>query len=170
MRRSLKVTLVAAAVSLTAISGAYAATQTLSANVTFVTPISFTSPVNVEFGYITTGASGRTFTIDTTGTVGGASALTDYLNGASAGSVNIVGSATQAIDITAGNYVANGGVTPSAAVCAYDGGAEGACTLTNQAAPGAGKALLVGLQIDTTGTSNDGDTAAPTFDIVVTYN
>lgn len=169
MRRSLKVTLAAAAISLTAISGAYAATQTLQANVTFVTPISFTSPVNVDFGYITTGATGRTFTIDTAGTVGGAS-VSDYLNGASAGSVNIVGSATQTIDITAGNYVPDGGVTPSAATCAYDGGGAAACALTAQAAPGAGKALLVGLQIDTTGTSNDGDTAAPTFDIVVTYN
>ena len=84
--------------------------------------------------------------------------------------MTIAGSATQTIDINVNNYVADKGVTPSAATCAYDGGGSAPCSLASLAAPGSGKPLLVGITVAVDGTQTTGATAAPSFDVVVNYH
>lgn len=150
-----------------------AATQTITTDVDFATAISFESVTNIDFGYVSNGASGRVLNIDTTGSIGGADSG-DHISGGTAGSVNIVGSATQTIDISAGTYTANGNVTPSLARGAYNGGAESDLDagLTSQAAPGAspGNAILLGVTITTNAVHADGASAAPTFVLTVDYS
>ena len=82
----------------------------------------------------------------------------------------IAGSAAQAIDISVANYVANNGVTPSAATCAYNGGAAAPCQLASQAAPAGGKKLFLGVTATVSGTQAAGTSAAPTFDVIVNYH
>jgi hypothetical protein len=150
-------------------SAAQADTESVTANVAFDTPLTLTKNTDINFGYVKAAQTG-TYVIDTAGAIV-ASAGGVWLTGThNAGSLTVVGSTTQTIDITAGNYAANGGVTPSAATCGYNGGGAAACSLTTQAAPGAGKTILVGVQIVADGTQDPGDTAAPTFDVTVTYN
>ena len=84
-----------------------------------------------------------------------------------------LGSASQTISINTNNYTADQGVTPSNAVCKYNGGTEHACTTANftgVAAPDTGKTLLLGVEINSNGTQTDNMTVAPTFDVVVIYN
>lgn len=156
------------------ISGvAYAATQSFTASIQFLTPLSFNSAVNPNLGNWNTGASGRNFILNTDGTVAGTNS-TDYINNATAGSVNVVGSAFDTVDIVANNFVANGGVTINDVPCKYGAAAATTCGgagLTTQAAPtNGGTALLLGVDVNTTTSHVDGDTASPTFDIVVSYN
>ena len=73
-----------------------------------------------------TGASGRDIQIDTTGAAGGTNAA-DYLNGATVGSVNVVGSAVAAIDIVANNFVANSNVSIDDIPCKYGAAAATTC-------------------------------------------
>ncbi len=100
--------------------------------------------------------------------------LPDYLNGATVGSVNVVGSGVAAIDIVANNFVANGNVSIDDIPCKYGAAAATTCGgagIVAAAAPTlAGTALLLGVDAATTASHTDGQTASPTFDIVVTYN
>jgi len=151
---------------------AYAATQSFTANIQFLEPLSFNTVVNPNLGNWNAGASGRNFSVDTTGTAGGTD-ITDYINNATAGSVNVVGSASDTVDIVASNIVANGGVSIAHVPCNYGGAGEVNCDvgISTAAAPTTGgTALLLGVEVNTTTAHVDGDTAAPTFDIVVTYN
>ncbi len=160
-----------AAIMVLSASAATAANpQSVTANIAFETPLTITKNNDINFGMVQAAQAG-TYTIDTVGTVtasGGGVSLGGTQN---AGNLTIAGSATQTIDILADNYAANGGVTPSAATCAYSGGAAAACSLTTQTAPGAGgRTLLVGVQVVADGTQAAGATAAPTFDVTVSYN
>jgi len=150
---------------------AHAVTQTVTANIAFGTPITFGGTPAIQFGTVRA-LTAETYNIDTAGTVTANTSPTNILYGTtSAASMTISGSTTQAINITANNYQANGNVTPSAAVCRYNAGTAAACsTLTAQTAPGASTALLVGVTVAATAVPIDGATAAPTFDIVVVYN
>ena len=157
-----------------AMSGvAYAATQSFTASIQFLTPLSFNSAVNPDLGNWNAGASGRNFILNTDSSVGGTNSA-DYINNAAAGSVNVVGSAFDTVDIVANNFVANNGVTINDVPCKYGAAAATTCGgagISTAAAPtGAGTALLVGVDVNTTTAHVDGDTAAPTFDIVVSYN
>lgn len=147
---------------------AYAAVQSVTANIAFDTAISLTKNDDIDFGVVVAGTA-DTYTIDTAGAVTAAGAGV-WLGGTpTVGDITIVGSATQAVDITVGNYAANGGVTPANAQCSYDGGAEASCNMAGAAAPGAGKTLLIGVDAIVDGTQAAGATAAPTFDITVVY-
>jgi hypothetical protein len=162
----------ALALSIIAIAGsAYAVTQTVTANIAFDTAITITPVNDIDFGTVEA-LSATTYVINTADTVSVSAGTGQLLGGTPAsGELTIIGSTTQLIDITANNYVANAGVTPSAATCAYNGGAAAACTsLTGVAAPGAGKTLLLGVTAAADGTQAANSTAAPTFDIVVAYN
>ncbi len=164
---------VGAAGLLFASAGAMAATQSVTANIAFDAAISLVKNFDIDFGYVTA-LQANTYLIDTTGAVSvtGGAGTGVWLGGTTVvGDIDITGSATQTIDITANNYTAASGVTPSLATCAYNGGGEVACsTLSAQAAPtGAGKNLLVGVSVTADGTQAAGSSAAPTFDIVVTY-
>jgi len=150
---------------------AYAATQTVNATIRFLTPITFGVVTAVDLGDWQAGASGRNFQVDTTGTAGGVS-VADYITGATAGNVDIIGTASSTIDIVANNFVANGSVVVSGAPCKYGAAAATTCDgagIVGAAAPGAGTNLLLGATVDTSTIHVDGATATPTFDIVVSY-
>ena len=149
---------------------AFAAEDQVDIDIDFDTPLTVTTTQDIAFGTVKALQSG-TYTIDTTGSVTPSSGGETIGGTTSAASVTIAGSTTQTIDITASGYTANNNVTPSAATCSYDSGSEVACnTLSNQEAPGAGTTLLVGVQVAADGSQTAGSSAAPYFDIVVTYN
>jgi hypothetical protein len=147
------------------------ATQTVTVNMAFDTPVSITGTPTIQMGTVQAGVA-ETYTISTAGLVTAAGNSTRILYGSkSAANLTIIGSLTQAISINANNYNANGNVTPSAATCNYNStGSAGCSTLTTVAAPGAGKTLLVGVTAAASSAPSAGATASPTFDIVVTYN
>ena len=146
-----------------------AVTQSVTANIAFDNAITLTKNSDINFG-IVRAATADTYTITTAGVVTAGGGATNLLGGTlAAGNITIAGSSTQTVAISAGSYVANNGVTPSAATCAYNGGAAAACSLTAQAAPAAGKTLLVGVQVSASGAQAAGTSAAPTFVITVIY-
>jgi hypothetical protein len=150
--------------------GAYAATQSVTANMTFDTALSLTKVSDINFGLVKASTSG-TYTISTAGVVTPSSGGVVIGGTPNAGNITIAGSTTQTVAINTGTYVADHGVTPSAATCAYNGGASTACDtpLTAQTAPGAGKTLLLGVTAASDGTAGAGVTAAPTFIVTVVY-
>lgn len=150
-------------------SNALAATQSVTANIAFDTPLALTKNLDIEFGVVKAGVTG-THTISTAGTVtDGGSAV--WLSGSPhAADITIAGSATQTIDISVGGYTANESATPSNATCDYDGGGSGSCSLSAAAAPGAGKTLLVGVRLTLDGTAVAGDSSTPSFTITVVYS
>lgn len=173
MKKGLK--LGVAALGLVATLGAgtaVAATHTFTATVNFATPLTLTEVAAPNFGVLQA-ALADTYTLDTNGVVTpqGAGVVVSTV-GAQAGNLDVAGSAAQLVDISAGNYVADLGVTPANATCTYGGAAQDAadCSFTAAAAPGAGTTLLVGLDAVVDGTQVDGDTALPTFDVNVVYN
>lgn len=141
--------------------------------ITFDTPLTIDTVTNIKFGFVKASTAGN-FTINTAGTItpaGGGVWLGGVKN---AGSLKIHGSATQTISITTGTYVSSGigsGVVPSAATCAYNGGAAVACTgLTLQAAPtAAGKTLLLGVKVTVDANQTAATAATPSFTVTVTY-
>jgi hypothetical protein len=170
--KNIKIKMAAAVGLLFASYGAMAATQSVTANITFDTALSLVKNFDINFGYVTA-LQANTYKIDTAGavTVTGGAGTGVWLGGTPVvGNIAITGSTTQTINITASNYVANNGVTPLLATCKYGAGAEAACsTLTAQAAPGASTTLLIGVSVSASGTQAAASAAAPTFDIVVTY-
>ena len=150
---------------------AWAVTQSVTANISFDTPLSLAKNSDINFGTVTA-ASATTYRISTAGAVSVVSGSGTTLYGTpAAGNIKIAGSATDLINISVGGYTANNGVTPSNATCAYNGGASGSCTISGAAAPGSsGKTLLVGCDVAADGTQAAGTSAAPTFTITVVYN
>ena len=152
---------------------AYAATQGFTASITFWEPLGFNTAVNPDMGYWNAGVTGRNFIMHTDDSVGGTNS-SDYIQGAAHGSVNVTGSALDTIDIVANNLQSNGNVDINNVFCKYGAASEATCSgagLSTQAAPTvAGTALLLGIDVNTSAAHSDGDTASPTFDIVVTYN
>ncbi len=136
----------------------------------FARPISFSSIVNPSFGDLLAGPSGRNFILSTTGTISGANA-SDYVSGAVAGSVHIVGDANKDVDILATNLTAGGGVSIANVTCNYGGAGDVDCDVGFTGLPPKpqGKTMLIGLEINTTQVHSDNDNAAPSFDIVVNY-
>ena len=150
-----------------------AATHSFTASIRFLEPVSLNSAVNPDLGTWSTGPSGRDLVLNTDSSVGGTNAA-DYLGGATASTVTVVGSAVNAIDIVANNFVANGGVAINNIPCKYGAAAATTCGgagISAAAAPTTGgTTLLLGVDVVTTTPHVDGDTAAPTFDLVVSYN
>lgn len=158
--------IVAAALSCSA--DAFAATSVVTANISFDTPLTLTPVTQINFGTVAA-KTNATYTISTTGAVTTANGTWLY-GQKSAGSITIAGSTKDTINISVGSYTANGGVTPANATCSYNGGVAGSCNISTAAAPGAGKTLLLGVDVTTDGTQNAGSTAAPTFTVTVAYN
>jgi hypothetical protein len=147
---------------------AMAATQSVTANIAFDTPLAITKNSDIQFGTVKAGAA-ATYTISTAGTITAAGSGVWLLGTPAPGSLTISGSNTQTIDISVGSYSANGGVTPANATCSYNGGAAGTCAITGAMAPGVGKTLLLGVDAVVDGTQAAGATAAPTFVVTVIY-
>ncbi len=169
MNKNLKIAGALLASSLLISSNAMAATQSVTANIAFEAALTLTKNTDIDFGIVQAGTA-DTYTIDTAAAVTAAGAGQILGGTPAAGDIDIAGSAVQLVDITANNFVVNAGVTPANATCAYGAAAEAACTIVGAAAPGAGTNLLVGVDAVVDGTQAAGSTAAPTFDIVVTYN
>ncbi len=150
-----------------------AATLRLTASIHFLEPLKINSVVNPNLGTWTNGAGGRDFILNTDGSVGGTDTA-DYLGGAQASKVTVVGSAFNAIDIVANNFVANGGVAINDIPCKYGAAAVTSCGGAGVSAAAApttsGTTLLLGVDVVTTTSHGDGDSASPAFDIVVSYN
>jgi len=157
-----------------AVAGAaYAVTQGFTVSIRFLEPLSFNTAVNPDMGDWLAGPTARDLQLLTTGAVAGTDSG-DYIGGATVGSVNVVGSAGATIDIVANNFVANGNVTIDNIPCKYGPAAATTCGgagIVGAAAPTlAGTALLLGVDVVTSALHTDGQTASPTFDVVVTYN
>lgn len=140
------------------------------ATAAFAIPITMTQNQAPSFGLVTTGASGRVLRLSTAGVISGAGA-SSYIKGARVGNYTIYASATRSISISVSGYTRVNNVTPSLARCSYNGGAEGTCnSLTAVTGVPTGATLLLGLSITTNAAHTDGQTAVPTFNIVVAYN
>ena len=151
---------------------ARAESQSITASIRFIAPVTLTSTVNPSLGDVNAGTTGRNFVLGTDGSISGTDAAA-YTGGASAGSINIQGSASQNIDIVAQNLVADGGVNITTVYCDYGGTGSTDCVsgIASAAAPTqTGTTLLLGLSVTTTTAHSDGSSAAPTFDIIVSYN
>lgn len=171
MKFSKKYLALAVAASLLASGGAYAATQSVTANMAFDSVLTLTKNADIDFGTVRAGTIG-TYTINTAGTItpsGGGQVIGGT---PAAGQITITGSGSQTLSISTGGYTAANGVTPSAATCSYDGAAASACDtpLTGLTAPGAGGRILrLGVRADTDGSQAAGATAAPSFTVTVIY-
>jgi hypothetical protein len=169
-----KANFLALAIGTTALLGAsqaWAATQSVTANIAFDTPLNLTKTADINFG-TETAANASTYQITTAGAVTTTAGTGAYLYGAThAGSITIAGPTADTLTISAGGYTANNGVTPSNASCAYNGGAAVTpCSYAAAVAPGAGKTLLLGVTVAADGTQAAGTSAAPTFTVTVVAN
>jgi len=149
---------------------AIAATQSVTVNIAFDTPLTLTKVSDIKFGTVSAGVA-STYTITTAGVVT-ATGSGQWLYGTkAAGNITIAGATSDTVNISVGGYTAQNGVTPANATCSYNGGAAGSCTITGAAAPGAaGKTLLVGVDAQVSGTQIAGSTATPSFTVTVVYN
>ena len=150
---------------------AWAATQSVTANIAFDAPVTLNKTADINFG-TETAANASTYRITTAGAVTTTVGTGAHLYGATnAGSITIAGPAADTLTISIGGYTVNNGVTPSNASCAYNGGAQVTpCTYAAAVAPGAGKTLLLGVDVAADGTQAAGTSAAPTFTVTVVAN
>ena len=154
------------------LSQACAESHTFSTDIRFIAPITLAGSSNPSLGRLSAGASSRNFALGTDGSISGANAAA-YAGGAQAGSLKIQGSAFQNINIVAQNIVDDRGVHITSVTCNYGGNGNVDCgtEISAAAAPtSTGVILLLGLDVSTTTVHADGDSASPTFDIIVTYN
>ena len=159
--------------SLIASGGAYAATQSVTASVSFDSAVTLSGLTNINFGTVQAGIVGATYTVvASTGVVNPSNGgVVISTTGQTAGQLTIAGSSSQSIAISTGGYTANGGVTLSGATCSYNGATAVPCDtgLTSQAAPGVGKLLKLGVAAVSDGTASAGSTATPSFTVTVVY-
>jgi hypothetical protein len=164
--------LLGAGLLVTQASGTNAATQSVTANIAFDTPLTLTKNSDIDFGTVTAN-NASTYTITNLGVITTTAGTGAYLYGAaSSGSITIAGSSTDTVAISVGGYTANNGVTPSNASCSYQGRLVYApCSIAAGAAPGAGGIpLYLGVDVTTDGTQAAGTSAAPSFTVTVVNN
>jgi uncharacterized protein DUF4402 len=154
-----------------ALQPAWSATQSVTANIRFDTPLSLNKTADIDFKTVTAGQA-NTYTISPAGatSVSGAGSGAFLFGTPNAASITVSGSTTQTLNISVGGYTANNGVTPANATCKYGAAAAGSCTIPAAASPGAGTVLLVGADAAVNGTQAAGTTAAPTFTLTIVYN
>jgi hypothetical protein len=165
-----KILIASVATSLALAGVCDATTTSVSASASFEVPLTVVKESDISFGVLKAATAG-TYVIDTSGTVT-SSAGGIILGGTqSFGQITISGSATQMVSISTGTYVADHGVTPSAATCNYNGTPIANCDVggAGLATPGIGKVLKLGVRIDADGTQLAGSMAAPTFVVTVIY-
>ncbi len=150
------------------VADAQAGTLSTTCNIGVDVALSITLNSHINFATVKAGTA-DTYTISTAGAVSHAGSGAELYGTPAAGNLTIVGSTTRTINISAGNYGSNNGVTLQSATCDYNSGGSGTCALNGVAAPGAGKTLLLGVQAVVDGTQTAGTSAAPTFDVTVVY-
>ncbi|MGB9154521.1 MAG: hypothetical protein WCD70_15705 [Alphaproteobacteria bacterium] len=165
-----KYALVIVTTGVMAAGAAYAATQNVTANIKFDTPLSLTKNNDIQFGTVKAAQAG-TYVISTSNVVTASSGGVWLYGTPTAGSISVAGSTSTTVTVSTGSYAANGGVTPSAATCKYGAGAAVACDSgISVAAPGASTPLLIGVQVVADGSQAAGSTATPSFTVSVIYN
>jgi len=142
-------------------------TVTGTANIAFDIPLTINKNSDINFGSVKARIA-DTYTINTAGTVSHTGSGAILTGTPTVGDLTITGSTNQGITISAGNYIANSGVTPANARGKYGTGAEQSFPITG-AAPGAGTHLKLGVSVTANGTQASDVTATPTFDITVVY-
>jgi hypothetical protein len=146
----------------------YAATESVSADVEFVTPISLVEVKTLAFGRISTDlANAEVLTIATN------SGLTDtsnrYLTGTvQAAEVTVTAQSLGTIDILIDTVVSGTGYALSAFTCDYAGGGSNGCSSTYSPSAGSGGTLLIGATLTGDGADSVG-AANGSFVVNVTY-
>ncbi len=158
-----------AAIALVMVPDAWSATQSVTANIRFDTPLNITKTQDIDFGSVQA-STADTYTISPTGSTSHSGSGAYLFGSPHAASITLAGSTTNTMNISVGSYTANNGVTPANATCKYGSGAAGSCAIPAAAAPGAGTTLLVGADVTADGTQAAGTTAAPTFTLTIVYN
>ena len=158
-----------AAIALVIVPDAWSATQSVTANIRFDTPLSLNKTADIDFASVQAGVA-DTYTISPTGVTSHSGAGAYLFGSPHAASITVAGSATQTLSISAGSFVASAHVTPANATCKYGAAAAGSCTIPAAAAPGAGTTLLVGVDATATAATTAGTAEAPTFVMTVVYN
>jgi hypothetical protein len=158
-----------AALALVMTPEAWSATQSVTANIRFDTPLTLNKTADIDFGSVQAGVA-DTYTISPTGATSHSGSGAYLFGSPHAASITVSGSSTQTLNISAGSYTASTHVTPSNATCKYGAAAAGSCTIPAAAAPGAGTTLLVGVDAAATAATTAGTTEAPTFTLTIVYN
>lgn len=146
---------------------AMAATQSVTANIDFDTPLTLTKVNDINFGTVST--TPDTYTISTAGAVTNAGAGQWLYGTPKAGNITIAGSATQTVSISVGSYVASAHVTLGTPTCTYNAVAVTACNGAGLAAPGAGKTLLLGINATVATGVVAGTPETPSYTVTVIY-
>jgi hypothetical protein len=144
--------------------GSIALSSSLQATITLT---EITAPT---FGLILSGASGRQFVLNTSGTITGADAA-DHVSSQAAGDITVTDDTSPAtIEILADNISTSGGLTLNQVLCSYAGGAQTQCDGSPLVATSSASASLkIGVDITTSQVHNGGDGASVSMDINVTY-
>jgi hypothetical protein len=131
--------------------------------------LTITEKTTPTLGTLLTGASGRNFILNTDETVSGTDAA-DYLYGAVSGELTVKKTGGgQSANILADNITATGGVTVNAIPCKYGTDAQTTCDGSGLNVTVSGtKALMVGVDINTSKVHVGDDTASVTYDITIT--
>lgn len=131
--------------------------------------LTITEKITPTLGTLLSGASGRNFILNTDQTVSGADAA-DYMFGAVSGELTVKKTGgSQSANIVAENITTFGGVSVNAVPCKWDTDAQTTCDGTGiNVTVGGTKALMVGVDIDTTQIHSGGQSASVTYDISIT--
>jgi hypothetical protein len=132
--------------------------------------ITLTEITAPSFGLILSGASGRQFILNTSGSITGADS-TDHVSGQSAGDITVTDDTSPAtIEILADSISTIGGLTVNQVLCSYAGGAQTRCDGSPLVETSSASASLkVGVDVTTSQVHNGGDSASVSMDINVTY-
>jgi hypothetical protein len=130
--------------------------------------LTITETTTPTLGTLLSGASGRNFILNTDETVSGTDSG-DYLFGAVSGELTVKKTGGgQSANILADNFSTTGGVSVNAVPCKYGTGSQSTCDGSGLNVTVSGtKALMVGIDLDTSQTHSGGDSASVTYDITI---
>ncbi len=131
--------------------------------------ISLTEITSPTFGLILSGASGRNFILNTSGSISGASA-SDHLTGQSAGDITITDdTAPTTIVIFVDTIIPSAGLTVNQVLCSYNGGAQTRCDTSMNVSSTASASLKIGVDITTASIHAGGESESISMNVNVTY-
>lgn len=131
--------------------------------------LTITETTTPTLGTLLSGSSGRNFILNTDQTVTGTDSA-DYMFGAVSGELTVKKTGGgQSADILADNITTSGNITVNAVLCKYGTGSQTDCSNSalNVTVSGT-KALMIGVDIDTSAAHSGGDTASASFDVNIT--
>lgn len=131
--------------------------------------LTITEKTTPTLGTLLSGASGRNFILNTDETVSGTDGA-DYLFGAVSGELTVKKTGGgQSANILADNFTTTGGVSVNSVPCKYGTGSQTTCDGSGLNVTVSGtKALMVGINLDTSSAHIGGNTASVTYDITIT--